>query len=227
MQRHLPLGGDLREGSRSDFRTRDFKILKRGYTATRISGAPHYDRSWWHDTPCISLGGLRWGSTSLNIENTFRKKHLKIPPSTYIYIYIYHNIYIYIHIYIYTYYIYIYIYIYVFFLTIDISISIYIYIWIPDIPSTYINIFLDFRTLTYRQLHPWIPMDSWIHFPTDPPIRFLPWHLNQERGLGVNKKKHHWIYGKANKNLWKITMNELKTLFYYVLLILKPKIMKQ
>ena len=139
----------------------------------------------------------------------------------YIYIYIY--IYTY---YIYTYYIYTY-YIYVFFLKKNRYIYISIYIWIPDIPSTYINIFLDFRTLTYRQLHPWIPMDSWIHFPTDPPIRFLPWHLNQERGLGVNKKKHHWIYGKANKNLWKITMNELKTLFYYVLLILKPKIMKQ
>jgi hypothetical protein len=90
-----------------------------------------------------------------------------------------------------------------FFLKKNRYIYISIYIWIPDIPSTYINIFLDFRTLTYRQLHPWIPMDSWIHFPTDPPIRFLPWHLNQERGLGVNKKniiesmeKPTKIYGK-------------------------------
>ena len=128
-----------------------FKILKGGYTATRISGAPHYDRSWWHDTPCISLGGLRWGSTSLNIENTFRKKHLKYPHQP---IYIYHNIHIiytyyiyilYIHI-IYTYCIYIlYIHIiytyciYILFIHI-ININIYIYIYILYIYILYIYI---------------------------------------------------------------------------------------
>ena len=38
MQRHLPLGGDLREGSRSDFRTRDYNL--EGYIST-LSDSGH------------------------------------------------------------------------------------------------------------------------------------------------------------------------------------------